>query len=186
MENALKVCSSIQRLLVLVSGILLVFMLSVDDKVSYQNALSDILVLGPNGANDLSNFITSEWIVKRRSDDEILPIYRASNETLKRFALILRQSMSDLGVRIEENEVFNNTIFTNGEMVRLRGLGATEPLPSFTAGTESYGATNAPLSRKGGIERNNTCVALIRDLAFSTHQACGRVKIDKHSGHEIG
>lgn len=121
MENALKVCSSIQRLLVLVSGILLVFMLSVDDKVSYQNALSDILVLGPNGANDLSNFITSEWIVKRRSDDEILPIYRASNETLKRFALILRQSMSDLGVRIEENEVFNNTIFTNGEMVRLRG-----------------------------------------------------------------
>ena len=122
MENALKACSSIQRLLVLVSGTLLAFSLSVGDTASYQRALNDVLALGEDGAAGLSNFITSKWIVERRNDNEILPIYQASNKTLKDFAVALRKSMNELGVRIDDERVFETTIFTNGKtLARLRG-----------------------------------------------------------------
>ena len=122
MNRALKLCSITQRLLVLVSGILLAFMLSVDERDPYQDALSDILAIGEDGAQNLSNFMTSKWIVERRSEDEILPIYQASNETLRRFAKVLLGTMEELGARIDHEEVFSNTIFTDSKnQVLLKG-----------------------------------------------------------------
>ena len=121
MENALKICNSVERLLVLLSGILLVFMFSTSDTALYQLALRDILVLGEDGAANLSKFITSNWLVKRRSEDKILPIYQESNKTLMRFAVVLRESMDELGVQIDKKNVFETSIFRPGQYVRLGG-----------------------------------------------------------------
>ena len=122
MKSAIKLCSITQRLLVLVSGILLAFMLSVHDRTPYQDALSAILLLGEDGARDMSTFITSKWIVERRSDEEILPIYQASNRTLRRFSGVLLNAMDDLGAMVDHEKVFSNTIFTDFDnQVRLGG-----------------------------------------------------------------
>ena len=122
MKSALKLCSITQRLLVLASGILLAFMLSVHDRTPYEDALSAILLLGEDGARKLSTFITSKWIVERRSDEEILPIYQASNRTLRRFSGVLLGAMDDLGAMVDHEGVIANTIFTgSNNQVRLRG-----------------------------------------------------------------
>ena len=121
MEEALKLCRSVQNLLVLISGTLLAFALSVGETAPYQRALNDLLALGEDGPADLSKFITSKWIVERRSETEILPIYQASNETLKNFAVALRESMNALDVHIDYEKVFDNTIFSDGTIVRLGG-----------------------------------------------------------------
>ena len=122
MKSALKFCSITQQLLVLVSGILLAYVLSADSRNPYQYALNEILAIGEDGARDLSNFIASTWLLERRSEHEILPIYRASNETLRRFAYVLKGAMDELGAGIDYEDVFKNTIFTDSKnQVRLKG-----------------------------------------------------------------
>ena len=122
MKSALKFCSITQQLLVLVSGILLVYVLSADSRNPYQYALNEILAIGEDGARDLSKFIASTWLLERRSEHEILPIYRASNETLRRFAYVLKGAMDELGAGIDYEGVFENTIFTDSkDQVRLKG-----------------------------------------------------------------
>ena len=119
MDAAAKTCNSLQNFLVLMSGVLFTFLLSADDAAQYERALNDVRALGE--AEELSNFITTKWIIERRSTSEVLPIYQESNRALKRFAVALEGSMNELDVSIDEEQVFEDTIFTNGRQARLAG-----------------------------------------------------------------
>lgn len=122
MNSALKLCSITQRLLVLASGILLAFILSAHSRTPYQDALNDILAIGEHGARNMSDFITSQWLVERRSENEILPIYQASNRTLRNFTNVLLGAMEDLGATVDHKNIIENTIFTDSQnQVRLKG-----------------------------------------------------------------
>ena len=138
MEAAVKACNSIQNALVLISGALFAFALSADDAVLYEYALDEVIALGQ--AEELSEFITTKWIVERRSDYDILPIYQESNRTLRDFATALEGSMRELDANIDDERVFQNTIFTNERQAQLGGWERPDLFLSLpSAGATTWG-----------------------------------------------
>ena len=118
MQDALRIANSVQNLLVWLSAALLLIALWPSDPAPFKSALNDVIVLGKDGAAELSDFVTDKWLVEPRRDDEILPIHAASNETLVTFGSVLRESMKTLGVGINDEAVFRSF---DPQFVRLEG-----------------------------------------------------------------